>query len=83
MSIEEDIVAGTRCMKCHEPLATYCGIVCDAGHPLYCEECWKKLPQKDRDDGAPYFCEEMNCDRLPVISKRLSSCVRTRGGISG
>lgn len=57
MSVHEDITDGTRCMTCHQELIGDNLRPCNAGHPLFCEYCWKKLPKCDRDEGAPYFCE--------------------------
>lgn len=57
MSVSEDIVDGIVCMRCQQMLVSDAGELCDAGHPLFCEECWKK-DKRARKEGAPYWQSE-------------------------
>lgn len=57
MSVSEDVRTGLLCMKCQQWLIADDGTVCEAGHPLYCRECWLDLPRIERQTGAPYFDE--------------------------
>jgi len=54
----EDVVEGRACMKCGEFFLLDSGDLFEAGHPCFCHLCWKELPKKQRDEGAPYFDEE-------------------------
>lgn len=51
----DDVVAGIVCMQCLAFLIADDGTLCDAGHPVACEECWRAMPKGDR---PPYFNEE-------------------------
>lgn len=57
MSASDDVWEGIVCMQCLQLLVSEDGDVCGCGHPVYCEDCWKELPKKQRADGAPYFDE--------------------------
>ena len=55
MSVADEIVAGERCMTCQALLVDQDGVLNAADAPVFCEPCWRELPQSDRDNGAPYF----------------------------
>ncbi len=55
--VTEMVEEGLMCMVCLQFLTSDAGDVCDCGHPIFCEECWKKLPRRDRQNGAPYYHE--------------------------
>lgn len=55
----DDVLSGLVCMTCLRFLFNEAGTeVCSAGHPVYCEDCWKELPRKARQSGAPYWDEK-------------------------
>ncbi|MEL6110999.1 MAG: hypothetical protein AAFU85_33750 [Planctomycetota bacterium] len=58
MSASQDVVDGILCMSCLTFLISDDGVLCDAGHPLHCSDCWDHLPRSQKRDGAPFFDEK-------------------------